>query len=352
MRNFRTYLFVIATLLLGCKKDQLPEIPPSNDPIFSITGEIDGNPFELIAGQSQTIMENAIETKNNVDYYTSKLSNASEEIHFSLADGELDKPSKEWGIEGSDFFTLLPFYEQPLYSMNVFSFSNSQLITGVSWEVNGEAITGEKIDFSAPGLYEVCGNFTFLGGASANLCNDLLIGFNRAEEIALTFDLIEPAVYRLELDAGDSPISQVNWFVNDSLFSTEESPLLMLSVVNNNVRCEFESEGGVSRKREIYLNRDNEEAYVEDFGHFEKNSDGFADFKAELLLNMSFGSFKAIPYQDVNSISVKEVTLYEETDKDLIYLVKTVFEGKVLNLNNEEIVDAQINFNFALPISK
>lgn len=352
MRLFFTYLILVSTILFSCKKDKLPEIPSSNDPVFSVAGDIDGNSFELTAGVENTLMKDEIEIRNNVNYFLAQLSNEVEEIRFSLADGELDKTNKDWKIENTSTINLLPFFELPLYSMNVFTFSNSQMLTNILWEVNGEVINGEKVDFNEPGIYKVCGEFTFLGGASTTVCNDLIIGFERSKEIHVLSEYVEPAVFQLDLNLDNGELSSINWYVNDTLFSTDSSPLLYTNAEHNLVRCEFTTSTGVAREREIYLNRDNQELYVEDFGNFEKNSDGFADYLINLQFDLSFGSYKAIPYEDDIAITIDEVLMYEETANKTIYLVKGSFVGKMLNLNTEDIVDAQINFNFALPINK
>lgn len=352
MRKNPLYIILLLGVLFSCKKDKLPEIPPQNVPLFSVSGEIEGNTFELIAGVDNTIMKDEVQIRNNVAYFIGEMEQENQKVTFSIADGELDQINKDWEINEATFLSILPIYELPVFSMNVFSFSNSQMITSIQWEVNGELMSGEQLEFNEPGVYTVCGNFSFLGGESATICNDLIIGFDRESDLQLIFDYIEPNVYQLNIDPSESVVSSVNWYINDSLYSTEKSPVLYANDLNNIVRSEVLLENGVARVREVYINTSNQEVYVQDFGNLEKNTDLIIDYNAEINLDLSFGSYKAIPYGGNNEIEIIDVLLYETSEDKNIFLIKARYIGSVLNLNTEGIVDAQINFNFALPINK
>jgi hypothetical protein len=352
MLRFSSYLLGITMLFFSCKKDQLPEIPDSNDPVFSVNGDINGVSFELVAGDENIQMSESIEIINGVDYFSSQLSNDQESVTIKMADGELDQLEKNWSLENISSIDLLPSYEEPLQSIGVFDFSNSQMITSINWEVNGNAVNGEKIDFNAPGRYDVCGTFTFLGGTSVDVCNELIIGFERTTEAELKAEPLQGYSFRLELDTDNNNITEIAWYVNDSLFSSDPITNFTADIEHNFIRCEYITADGGSKEKTIYLNRDNPEIYVQDFGYFENYSGEFADYLMNLEFNLSQGAFRAFPYQNLTSVTLDEVTLYEETADKKVYLVKGAFVGKLLNLNTQEIVDGEINFKFAIPMNK
>lgn len=352
MKRYLLYIICLAFLFSACKKDKLPEIPDSNTPVFLATGEINGTPFEFIAGENLTQMTEDIKMINGVNYFSAHLGNEQEKVMLTMADGDLDLIVKNWNFENVSSIDLLTDFEVPLFSMGVFDFYNSQMITNIDWEVNGNPVNGEKIDFIEPGRYDVCGNFSFLGGTYATVCNELIIGFNRTTEAQLIAEPVQNASFRLELDLDEGDLSGAKWFVNDSLFSTDLAPYFTAVDEHNIIRCEYITSNGGKRAKSIYLNRDNSEVYVQDFGYFERNSQEFADYLLTIDFELAQGKFRAFPYEDSTSVDLDEVTLYEETDDKKIYLAKGSYSGKFTNLDTEEIVDGEINFKFAIPMNK
>lgn len=346
---FLSFLLLLQT---SCKKDVLPEIPLPNDPVFSVDGEIDGNAFELIAGINNATMTDEVILRNGVNYFEGKLATSNEFVGFSIAEGLLDQPNAKWSLNDVASLPILPTYETPLHSINVFSFSNSQVITNIQWTVNGEQQTDETIAFQSPGVYEVCGTFSFLGGGSVTLCNDLIIGFERTAEIEVSHQLLGPSEFQFSLFNSEGNVTDIAWYVNDSLFSTQASPILNASAEHNIIRCEVRLDNGVVRQREIYVHRFEESNYVQDFGSFEKVVDLVFDYHATLEFELDFGKYNAVPFADDNAIEITEIKLYDSQSNKDVYLVKARFNGQVMNMDTEQLVDAQINLNFALPMLK
>lgn len=347
------HIILIFSLLefTGCTKDELPEIPESNSPIFRIDGEINGEEFSIEAGEGGWLMEDETKEVNGVNIFSGILKNNENEISLSLYDGGVNINSSLYDqIINSDQLTLSPDYEKPLLNFSKNNFSNGQFIEFIKWKVNGDKIDGESLIIDEPGIYNVCANIKFYQGGSIKICNDYILGFKNNAN----FDLAVSDVYNDSVKVkivSDYPYENISWRKKEQVISTEEEAILIKNGQIDDWSVAVDFSNGVKEKREFIFNFNIGDMGLYDFKYLTNDNLPVYDYTAKMNFNLDQGSFSLKQFSQDSSISLEEIKKYDSSgDKD-IYLIKGSYEGEMQNNETEDFVDAKFNFTFALSIN-
>src|SRR5690606_14714908 len=108
MKIKQMYFFIglVCIVASSCKKDVI-EIPESNTPIFRVEGTMDGESFELIAGDDNVYMHTMTFEENGVSVFSGKIGGDDLSIEIGVYDGNIDFVSKT-----PEPTTILPVFSQ------------------------------------------------------------------------------------------------------------------------------------------------------------------------------------------------------------------------------------------------
>lgn len=336
---------------MGCEKDELPDIPESNSPIFKIVGEINGDEFFVEAGEAGWLMESKSEEVNGVNIFSSILQSHQNKISLSLYDGGVNLESSLYEqIVNNNQLNLAPDYEKPLFSFNKNNFDNGQFIESILWEVNGNNIEGENLEIHEPGIYNVCATINFYQGGSIKTCNEFILGFKNNAY----FDLKVANIYNDSVKVkfiSDYPIESVSWKKGGQVISTEDEAILQKYEPIDNWKVSVDFNNGVRVERNFIYNFNASDLGLFDFSQFSNNDLPAHDYAAVMNFDLDQGSFSLKRFSQDNSIAVNEIKKYDSSNGENIYMISGSYEGEVQNNETEDFVDAKFNFTFALSLN-
>jgi len=275
MKGRKSILFCAVGLLAlaSCKKDVV-DIPESNDPVFRTIGTIGTEPFEIVAGDNGAYMFTMTEVQNGVDVFSGKISDGSFSIEMGIYDGMVDRPSHEavdiiTNIISTEFshntgFPLLTLSKDELTTM-----AGSQYIEQIVWSIDGIYQDLNEVVITEPGKYYVCADVTFLDGATASICNEVIAGYKLDANFMIDFSVGLQGAVTASVDDMGNTVQEVRWFVDEDLVgNTEYIETGSLSGYHT-ITAEVEFENGVVRRKSVLVDGSNEQHTVNDFTIFE-----------------------------------------------------------------------------------
>jgi hypothetical protein len=91
------YIWVLAVIgiisMTGCKKEQLPELPEGNDPIYTMGGLVNGEEVNMSVGENSVVMRHGISSMNGVKAYFGEMESLTSEDNIRI---EFVRPEKEF----------------------------------------------------------------------------------------------------------------------------------------------------------------------------------------------------------------------------------------------------------------
>lgn len=257
MRNIGWIGFVFL-VLTACKKD-LPEIPNTNEPVFYVRGNIDGQEIHFDAGDSDYLMESSKWYWQNVPVYQGRLFNPTNSFVLNIIGGDV--------LSGEQIEPLLALTElrgayngETSVELNVSQLVNSNGIGGAIWDLNG-VTSGESLFISEPGVYTV--GLNAVGIPNTNISNELVIGYK-----AGLFKLkatVQSQFVSVQILENEFEIDYVKWKYGIQEAETTQGAIdFQLLSGSNELTATVRFKNGVERVRKIIVGQ-GQNLHVEDF---------------------------------------------------------------------------------------
>jgi len=356
MNTLLKYLTVLTVFLLmnSCSKDVIEPLPEENNPVFSVTGQIDGNAFSINAGESGAFMSTSTTIKNNVKRFIGSLENAQTGFSISFSDGMLDIPSFNSNIENFETFKISPYaYGEPLAEYSLESFPNSEYISDIEWSIDGDIQPDNTLRIYEPGRFEVCASVIFIDGSEGYACNEVLVGYQKNVHSVLRHIITQDYKAIAFLDNPNKPIATIDWLINDSLITTSSSENFKTENINLDqfrLGANATFQNGVVRKKEIFVNTQNANNYIGDFSILENQSTLHWDHTATVIVRHNQKEYRAIQNgSNTAEITVNDVVSFNNNSSgEEVSIFKGTLSCSFIDLETQQIVDGEFEFSFGV----
>jgi hypothetical protein len=275
MKGRKSILFCAVGLLAltSCNKDVV-EIPESNDPVFRTMGTLGTDPFEIVAGDNGAYMFTMTEVQNGVDVFSGKISDGNFSIELGIYDGMIDKPSHE-AVE-TIMNVISPEFSQvtgaPLVTLSkdeLATMAGSQYVDQIVWSIDGIYEDLNEVVITEPGKYHVCADVTFLDGATASICNEVIAGYNLGANFMIDFSVGLQGLVTASVDNMGNAMQQVKWFVDENQVGSDDHLETEILSGYHIITAEVQFENGVVRRKSVLVDGSNQQHTVNDFTIFE-----------------------------------------------------------------------------------
>lgn len=356
MNTLNKYLSVLVAILLlnSCSKDTIEPLPEGNNPIFNVSGQVDGQSITISAGENGAYMNTSTTFINNVEYYEGSLENAQTGFSISLSDGMLDIPSLNSNIEDFENFKISPYtYGVPLATYSISDFPNEEYISNIEWSVNGQTQASSTLEIYEPGKYNICATITFTDGTEGYACNEALIGYQKNVNSVLRHIVTQYQSTIAYLDSPNEGVSSIDWSINDSIVSSSNSENFkteILALDNFRLGANVTFQNGTKRKKEIYVNTSSVNNYIGDFSIIENQSTLKWDHSATVIVRINEKKYRAIQNNsNTAAITINDVTSFNNNSSgEQVSVFRGTLNCSFIDLSTEEIVDGKFDFSFGV----
>lgn len=347
--NHICYLLFFTVFLASCNKE-IEEIPESNAPLFVLSGQLGEENIEFIAGDNGAVFSNSISTINGVSYYGGTLSQDGTEIELGMYRGNNDLPEftlNEVLNLNSLQFAVLP--TAPLFEMKREYFSNESNIKEIKWYVDGEYAGTNTLKILEPGKYNVCAQILYANKYSSEICNEIIVGYTRKNELSLDFSLDGNNQITSWVET-DGEVSGIKWYLNEQLLSEEMTLSTILPAAFNQLRAEITFADGSRRIRNVMVDGTHSECSIEDFAKIEKYDNLSWDYKLRLNIKHNGKEYSSMNVDNSSgSVQVNSIKYYGVDPKgNPVYLLKGVLNAKVKTKTTNDILDVKLNISWGL----
>ncbi len=360
MRRVRAsilFMVVMGGLIFpSCDKHSV-NVPQSNDPVFRADGTIDSEPFQLIAGDDNAFMFTSIETDNNVPIFSGKLSNGNFSIELGIYDGMIDMPIHNilTSFPAEHIFSRKS--TSPLAILARESFPNSDLITEVTWSLDGGPLIFNTLTIMKPGKYSVEANISFIDGSSSVLSSELIFGYARHANFHIKHFLNQNGTLSAWVEDPQVAIEKINWFLDDSLISTQsEFSFHGLTSTNHILRADVHFANGVKRTKNMLVDGSLSGKFIDDLSFFESGALSLInrDFNVRLKLEKNGVTYMSDEVNSsLNTVSFSEISYYgKDSNGEDVYKVKAHIVASVRDVQNvygTKLLEFDTTFGLAIP---
>lgn len=304
MKGFKTIFFLL--LIVGfssCKKETIEDPIPDQTPVFTANGSLNGNSFEIIAGENGAEMQTLTQIENGVKFYSGVLGDGSENIEFGIHEGNLDitNLSDPSNFSGALHFSRVP--DEPLLVLSKDALPNASIIQEIKWYVNNIFTGTNYVEINLPGKYDVCAEVTFSDGMQSTLCNEMVVGYENHSNYKLRHYLNQMGVLKVWLDEASSMASSVQWFINDEPYCQSETLELPINAKPVKVTSTVTFNNGASRTRSILVDGSLSGKFIEDFSVFESElaNPVFWDYSVIIRYRKNGVTYTSVSADNTNS---------------------------------------------------
>ncbi len=322
-------LFLVFT---SCKKSKV-EIPESNDPVFKASGLFGSNNFSIVAGDDDVFMHTMTDIVNGVEVISGKIANNDFGIEIGIFNGFIDQPNHQFESD----FNIYPTYAkenlQPLVVLHKSNFSNAAEIQTINWTIGNDYFQGSAPIYEA-GKYMVCAEIIYLNNTVKNLCNELIIGYNREEtgKITSTYNDITNEL-KAYIEPINSSIESIQWFIDDVYISNSDTLISTVTQNSHEIKVKIQYSNGVYREKAMIKNTYDDSQTIEDFTFFENIPAGFIaqDYNVRIKVYQNGTTYESMKANNSNSsIVITGLSYYgKNPDGFDVYKINATINCKV-----------------------
>ncbi|MFN5417154.1 MAG: hypothetical protein ACK5B9_08870 [Flavobacteriia bacterium] len=352
MKNSFYIAIILGVIFTSCKK-KIVEIPDSNEPIFTVSGTIGSDSVNFIVGDDNSVFSAYMSNYNGVDFYTGKLSNENTEIEIGLFAGDNDfqniKLDSLLNLKNIDIAELA---SNTIFEIKKGQFSNQQNIKEIKWFVDGEYRGTNSLKITTPGRYNLCANITYNNLQTAEVCNEILVGFRRNTTFNLDFNINSNNQLSSWVEPSGVPITSINWYLNDNLIANAPQLVTTLSNEIQVLKAEINFSDGSKRTRSVIVDGTNNNLSIADFAQNENESNLQWDYKLKVIIKHLGNEYNSLFVENneskliVNNISFMGI----DTKGNPVYIVKGLLTSKLLSKDTNEILDVKLNVSWGICI--
>ncbi len=349
-------LFLISTLIASCKKDAIKDLPTSNAPVFNTTGTIDGQSFELIAGENNAFMHSFTEVVNGVNKFTGKLSDGLIEVELGIFDINIDKANLDIlsSVNSSVLGATIP--NSPIVKFNKNEFFNESVIDHIQWYANSVFIGTDSAMISIPGIYSVCSFVTFLDGTQQSVCNDVIVGYKQNANYKLNHVFDNDGVAKMWINVQQGTVQDIEWSIDGEVVSNEDDFKSDLEYGGHIISSKVTFTNGVVKTKSIFVDSDINSKFIDDLSQFEMNpiNSILWDGKVQLIVRKNNNEYRS-DYTGNQSLSVnvQSFNYYGKNDNgNDVYKLNATISSNLKNTSSGTIVPVNFTTNFGVEIKK
>jgi len=356
LTNISSYALLFGLLtLVGCSKQELPHQEDST-PIFEVHGTLGNSSLDLVAGDNNAYMYTSTKVHNGVRVFTGELNDGETSIEFGLFDGNIDIPNSIPQIDLQN--TVLKFarrHNDPLAVLNMESIVPNQNGTHVDWYVNGSFAGAGMISIYEPGKYDICAHVTFLSGQTEQLCDEIILGYERNANCNIALDLSQGYI-DAEINTTGEPVQSVQWFLNDTLISTGLDLAYQLSYgIGNKLSAQVTFDNGVVREKSCFIDGSDPTQWISDFSVFELGSVlsiDPQDYQARLIIKKDGKTYRSIEAENIGStITLISMEPYQDNSNgNNTYKASFQVEGIVMEMSTEKLIPVSFTTTLGIEV--
>lgn len=332
--------------LTGCTKEQIV-VPEANDPVFMLEGTLGGDPLSLTAGDNNAYMYTSVKIVNGVRVFSGELSDGQTSVEMGIYDGNLDRPNHVPEIDLSNIllrFAELP--DDPLVVLSKDLLNQYQNIASVDWYINGLFEGNDNAYITEPGKYDVCAFVTFATGETAELCDEIIIGFQRSANCSITHQFSysnQTLSLNAHLSSTGASVASVEWLLDGDLIST--SPLgfsIPVDSTSHLLTAHVTFNNGTIREKSCIVNGSDPTLSIEDFSIFETTSGNnipLQDYRVRLEIEKNGKTYKSIlANNEASSITLLALEEYEASSSgNKVYKATFEVTAVVMDVSSEKL---------------
>jgi len=349
-------LFLITSSIISCKKDIIEDLPTANDPVFNTTGSIDGQSFNLIAGEDNAFMHSFTEVVNGVNKFTGKLSDGEIEVELGVFDVNIDKANLDIisSINSSILGATIP--NSPIVKFNKDAFFNASVIDHVEWYANSIFIGTDSASISMPGIYNVCSLVTFMDGSQESVCNDIIVGYKQNANYKLNHLLDNTGKAQLWVNVQQGSLQNIEWSIDGIVVSNDDHYIVELEDGGHIISSKVTFTNGVVKTKSIFIDSDISTKFIDDLSQFEMNPFNpiLWDGKVQLIVRKNNMEYRS-DYIGNQSLSVNVLSFnhYGKNDHgNDVYKLNATITSNLKNTSSGAIVPVNFTTNFGIEIKK
>jgi hypothetical protein len=338
-------------MLSSCDKDIIEDPKPDEKPVFKIEGMLGSEAFSATAGDDGSLMSTFIDQFHHVDLYTGKIANDELEFELGFFNGniDMDQTSIMDALNQGILFAKLP--QTPLLSISKDQLPNSSLISSINWTIDGQYASQNTVTFIEPGKYNVGADVHFYDGTSATISNDMIIGYHRNVACQLRHFLGQNGHLQVWVDEYTQDISNVKWYMNGNLVSTNNKLDTIVSEYGYSVKAEINFVNGTKRTRTIWVDGSLNGKFIDDFASFESNSSTIEwDYNSKLTIKKDGNTYTTLSANNqLSEFEVLAVDYYSTSSQGKpIYKIVGNIDCFVKNVTTNEVLPLQATITFAV----
>ncbi len=343
-------LLIFILILSSCSKLEIKDPPLGNDPIFKASGSIANEDFQFTAGDNGWVMETGIFTENGVKNYFGRLYNGNDGLKIVFKDGLLNIPFID-ALNSSVALSSYPNNNQITLSKS--NMPNSNMIQSIEWFVDGNFAGLNDVILNQSGVFEVCANVLFIDGSSANVCNDIILGYAHDSHFQVRHFLTNDGDLKVWIDENEEDIDHIDWYLDDQWASSEEDLNIVIDQNAHSLRAELIFENGSKRTRSIWIDGSLEGKYIDDFASIENSWQGpNEDYSTQIFLNWNNKEYVSIHNeQSQDFFNVESVVPYglNASGKQVVK-IHGVISCEMIDIQTGEISPFEGEIDFALQV--
>lgn len=345
-----------ALVVSACKKQEV-DIPHTNDPVFCASGELDGQQFELVAGDDNAFMHTMVLEENGVHVFTGNLSDGNLGIEINIFDGLIDMPhNNAIGSLPLDSMVYARTSSSALAVLSKDQFPNSAMIQEVEWFVDGDFVGVNYHQIMEPGRYEVCAKVTFMDATDSELCSELILGYSRNANCQIKHYLNQNGVLNAWIEEQGVTVEKVRWFIENDLVSEDLTMTTSdLSADHHRIRAEVSFSNGVVRWKNMIVDGSLSGKYIDDLTFFETATLNLMnkDFNVRLRAHENGMTYDSeFTNNDMSTMTIDNIAYYgPDANGNPVYKITATVDGKVSDSQGLSVknLSFQAVFGLALP---
>lgn len=307
---------LLGLLIVSCKKDKLVIEEQNSQPVFVVDGTFNGQVLQLKAGDNGAYMYTESHAVNGVDYFWGDITDGLTSLHLGVFNGDNDIPGDPQltNLPSSTFACVDSF---STVTLSATQFQNYATMSTTEWFIDGVSNgINTDLQITEPGHYEICFKATFNGGGQAEVCNDMIIGYNRNDNFYIDYTTSGGGTLFCSTSSiinDNSSISSVEWYVNDVLVSTNNSFYPSVGNTDGYIKAKVTFNSGAVREKMLYFNEAMPTKMIEDFSFMEEYSQDsyLQDYTSNLVITVNgVAHYSNIADNSSSSLVINNIEYY------------------------------------------
>jgi hypothetical protein len=312
MKKISLVFLVLSVLIFSCKKKVIEPIPEDNYPVFTLDGEFGGEAIHYSAGDDGMVMTGDIEMRNGVDYAFGEFSNGTTKFKLGVYDGRVALPGIHGNIAIGDTLFFAKKRTESLAFLSPSMLTSGPKINNVDWYANAVFLGSNNVNIYEPGVYDICGEFTFDDNSTETICNKMILGFENDVDVSVRHFLNETGELNLWLEGNLNGLDSVRWYFDNEFQWTGETCTKNIDYEPKVVTAHVFYANGADIRKSIRVDGAFNGHWIDDFSVFQlETTEGLWDYTVGLEVErngQSFSTFNVTNYKGY--FLVKGVSYY------------------------------------------